>query len=359
MKLTINTIKFQELLTKSIKGASNNKLIPLTSLMAIELKDEVLSLTTTDATNYLVVKESGIKGDYFYVVVEVETFSKLISRMTSDLITLELTDNYLNVTGNGTYKIELTLDEDGNLIKYPEPISAMDKNNVIGKIKQTTIKRILSSIKPALLTTMEMPCYTCYYVGDCVIGTDTYKISSLKEHIFDTPRLLSADLFNLLDVITDDEITVYADGNKLLFASPKCSVYGLETPGIENFCIDAINELIVKPFNSRCKLPRNAITQLLDRISLFVGAYDKGEITLTFTKEGLIVSSKMSTGTELIKYVESNNFVDFICKIDVIMLMSQIKAQASDIIEVYYGDDSAIKIVDGSVTSVVALLADD
>ena len=55
MKIIIKTTTLQEMIAKAIKGASNNKLIPLTSLMAIEVKDKVLTLTTTDATNYLYI----------------------------------------------------------------------------------------------------------------------------------------------------------------------------------------------------------------------------------------------------------------------------------------------------------------
>ena len=50
MKLSIKTEKLKEMVSRSIKGVGNNKLIPLTSLMAIELKDGKLTLITTDAT---------------------------------------------------------------------------------------------------------------------------------------------------------------------------------------------------------------------------------------------------------------------------------------------------------------------
>ena len=57
MKLKIKTLKMQEMVSKAIKGASGNKMIPITSLMAIELKENVLTLTTTDASNYVKIIE--------------------------------------------------------------------------------------------------------------------------------------------------------------------------------------------------------------------------------------------------------------------------------------------------------------
>ena len=63
MKLTINTSTIQNMVAKSMKGAPCNKMIPLTSLMAIELKDNVLTLITTDSTNYLYVREEKVAGE--------------------------------------------------------------------------------------------------------------------------------------------------------------------------------------------------------------------------------------------------------------------------------------------------------
>ena len=112
MKLTIKTVKLKEMVAKAVKGVGNNKLIPLTSLMAIELKDATLTLITTDATNYLYISEDKVVGEDFYVVVDANVFSKLISKMTCEDVTLEIKSDIiaLQVKGNGTYKIELPLD---------------------------------------------------------------------------------------------------------------------------------------------------------------------------------------------------------------------------------------------------------
>ena len=63
MKFTMNTVKLQDMVAKAMKGASNNKLIPLTNLMAIQLKDHKLTLITTDATNFLYIMEDKVAGD--------------------------------------------------------------------------------------------------------------------------------------------------------------------------------------------------------------------------------------------------------------------------------------------------------
>ena len=170
MQLKIKTEKLKEMVSRAIKGASNNKLIPLTSLMAIQLEKNVLTITTTDATNYLYIKEDKVEGDDFYVVVPVDVFSKLVARMTCETVTLTLAEkmNVLEVKGNGNYSIELPMDEEGNPVKYPDPISEVKLEGEGTEIHLSTVQAILNSVKPALATTLEIPCYTGYYVGDKV-----------------------------------------------------------------------------------------------------------------------------------------------------------------------------------------------
>lgn len=361
MKITLKTDKLKEMVSRSIKGAGNNKLIPITSLMAIQLKDSVLTFITTDATNYLYITDDKVVGEDFYVVVDANMFSKLISKMTCENVTLEAKVDTLSVKGNGTYKLELPLDEDGEPIKYPDPHERLSRSSTdIGTINRTTIQVILETIKPALATTLENPCYTGYYIGDNVVATDTYKIASMGVKLFDSePRLLSAELLDLLAVMTAEKISVEIVDNDIMFITPDCIVCGKLMEGLEDFAIVPIMELVNTEFDSCCSVPKSALLQLLDRLSLFVGPYDKNAIHLTFTQNGLQVSSKATNGIETIQYVSSTDFKDFTCAVDIQMLTNEVKAIQNDVIEIHYGEDNAIKMVDGNITIIVALLDDD
>lgn len=353
--MQIKTTKLQELLSKATKGVGNNKLIPLTSLMALEVKDGELTVTTTDATNYFYVKEK-VDGDDFYVCIQADQFSKLVSKITTESITLTVKDNALEVRGNGTYSIPLPIDVDGSIVKYPNPLDDVTLDNKIGEFSVATIKDVLSTIKPGLAVKMDFPQYTNYYMGDCVIATDTFKVNHMDEQVFDTPKLVSGDTMNLLDVVTDDTIEVYENNGKLIFSTPSCIVYGVAMNGIEDFPVDVINGYVSQKFPSMCKLPKANILQLLDRIALFVSDFDDGAIELTFTREGLLVSNRQSSGTELIPYIEIEDFADLVGSVDILMLQTQIKAQRGDVIELWFGEPNAIKLVDDNITSVVALL---
>lgn len=359
MKLTINTSKLQDLVTKSMKGASNDKLIPITGLMAIQLKDNKLTLITTDATNYLYVYADKVAGEDFYAVVQTDIFSKLVSKLTCETVTLEKTDNNLTILGNGKYAIELPLNEDGQEITYPDPLSK-ELIPIEGvDINLSTIKLILNTAKPALADNLDIPCYTGYYVGDNIVATDTYKICGINVKMWDTPALISPEMMDLLSVFTDEKIRTTRDESTMILQSEDCAVYGKLMDTLNEFQITVINGLLDDKFNSSCVVAKDNLLQLLDRLNLFVATYDKNCIYLTFTRNGLQIESKQANSVETIEYLTSDNFVDFTCAIDIEMLRSQIKANNSDRIEIQYGKDNAIKIVDGNVTQVIALLEDD
>ena len=359
MKLLINTNLIQTMVAKSMKGASCNKMIPITGLMAIQLKEHRLTLITTDATNYLYVAEDKVDGEDFYVVVQADMFSKLISKLTCENVTLEVIENTLCVKGNGNYKIELPLNEEGELIKYPDPLSKDTALEDAGEINLSTVRLVLNTSKAALATSLEVPCYTGYYAGDKIVSTDTYKICGIDIKLFDEPALISAETMDLLNVFVDEKIKVLRANNTIVFETPSSTIYGKLMDSIADYQIDAISGLLDQEFESSCKISKSELLKLLDRLSLFVSAYDKNGIYLTFTQSGLQIDSKQANSTELISYSESSKFKPFTCCIDIEMLNSQVKANTSDSIEIHYGEENAIKLQEGNTTQIIALLDDD
>lgn len=350
------------MVSRAIKGCSNNKDVPMTGFMSIELVDHQLILTTTDASNYLFIFEDKVEGEDFEVVVQADTFAKLVAKTTTENISLELNGEELTVTGNGKYRILLPLDAEGQLIKFPKPLDDIDlKSGDYNKydVNLTTIRTLLTVNKPALAPQADIqltPQYTAYYVGESVVSTDSYKICGTAIKLFDEPVLITAPMMDLLDVMNEEEITTYINGNTIVFTTKDCIVYGKSMEGIDTYKIDAIQGLLDLDFPSDCTVSKGEILQALDRLALFVGPYDKNGITLTFTKDGLMLSSLKSSGTETVEYRASNNFKEFSACINIEMLQTQIKSHILDDIQICYGLDTALKIIDGNVTQIVAFI---
>ena len=159
--------------------------------------------------------------------------------------------------------------------------------------------------------------------------------------------------------MTEEKIEAYIQDDILEFVTKNCIVYGHKMEGVEDYAIDAINGLLDQKFKSSCKVNKTDMLALLGRISLFVGVYDNRAITLTFTEQGIDISSKQSNGIETIKYTESKKFKAFTCMIDIVMLTDQVKANESETIEIQYGNEKSIKIVNDNVTQVIASLDDE
>lgn len=365
MKFTINTATLQEMLTKSVKCASNDNQRPLTGLIAIQLKDNVLTLITCSESNYLYVNKENVVGDDFYVVVPVEIFSKLVSKLTAENVTLELNDSTLVVKSGGTYSIEVSLNEEGELTKYPDPYNKVDMSADTVKhypIKRSTLGLILavnSASVAAGETAKDLPeVYRGYYVSDSIVTTDTIKMCGIGIKICDVPMLVRPETMKLTEVFTDENLEIAIQDDTIIIRSldsADCVIISKLMSSIEDFQIDALNDLLATEFDSECAINKTTLLQILDRLSLFIDKFDDFGVYLTFTNEGIKFANKKSSSEETIAYEMSDNFKPFTCKVDIKMLTEQVKAAPGDLINLKYGNEVCLKFTDGNVTQLVAL----
>jgi len=358
MLAVIKTEDLQNMINRVSKCSSNNKLIPITSLLNIKVTMGSMTLTTTDATNYYYAKCSELvecdKED-FEVSVICDTFTKLIQKTTSLTVALTVEDKILKVKGNGDYKLELPLDEVGKPIKFPNKIPTNVTN--VGEIKRSDIDKVLAYNKASLATSVEIPSLTYYYCGDKVVTSDKLKICCTNIKLFNEPRLISSQVMELLGVLPNDHINVVTDDNALVFTSGSDVVYAPITMEVSAFPIAAIQKLLDIEFPYEYTVAKAPILEVLDRLSLFVSAYDKKCIYATFNN-GMLLSSKKSSGEEKID-VESVKEGTFTCAIDIEMLKSQINTQPTEKVSLAYGIEMAIKLVSEDIVEIVSLSQDD
>ena len=355
MKFTIKTEELQEMVGRSVQCVTNNKLIPLTSLMSISVNSGVLLLTTTDATNfYYNYSKSKVDCEDFEVSVLADLFTKLIQKTTSENITIEVEGEILKVEGNGTYTFELPLDENG-IIKFPKKLTE-GKGEKIGEVTLTKIKEYISTNKASLATGMEFPVLTTYYCGENVVTSDRKKICKNMNKMFDTPILISSVVMELLNSVSSENILVTKKDDAIIYVSENEVIYAPITDDVSTFPISAIDNFIDSAFTSKCTISRVELLDVIERIALFVNSYDKKGIYLTFDNEGILLSSKKSSGKELVKFKDIENFTPYNCCIDVEMLKAQLSSLPSEVITLYYGNDIAVKMEDGNIVQIVALI---
>jgi DNA polymerase III sliding clamp (beta) subunit (PCNA family) len=360
--MKIKTNLLQEMVAKAIQGASNNKLIPITSLIGIELKENILTLMTTDGSNQLKIiqnLENEIQdvNQEFYTIVNAETFAKLVGKTTKEFIELTNNENYLEVKGNGTYKLEIPVNEDGEMIKFPKGEQIEDTN--AQQISIEKLKNILTSAKVSVAKTMEVPCLTGYYLSDKVVSTDRQMVSYTNDKLFDEPILISSEMAELLQLLEGDNVTLYRQDNKLKFETKNIVITGKQLEGIDIYPVQAIENLVKLNYDNSIKVNKTEILDVLDRMSLFVSDYDKNGVYLKFEPNGLVIRSQKSNAEEAIVLPETSDREVFNCLIDIEMLKNQIQSLTTDIVEIYYGQPTSIQIKEGNTILVISLLSED
>jgi hypothetical protein len=356
MKMEIKTAKFQDMVAKAAKGAGCNKVLPITSLMSIQLTSGYLRLVTTDSANTLVMQEDKIEGDDFYAVVPVEQFSKLIARTTTETIQLSLKENTLEVKGNGVYNIPLPVDEDG-IVQFPMYLFEKQKDSET--VFLTTIKNILAINRSSVAKTMDKPCLRGYYVSDKVISSDGFSIAVNNIKVLKKPVLISQTMMELLELNTQEKIEMFYTKGFFLFETENMIVYGPEHEGLKIYPVKETEGFLGIDIPSMCKVPSLLLKNVMDRLALFIEPYDMNGAYFTFTPEGLCITSKKSSSVEVINYQDSKDFTPFVCCLDIPMFKAQLDSLPGEFVEIWYGHPQVLKTVDGNITMILALLEDE
>ena len=358
--MKVQTVLLQSMVSKAVKGCSNNKMLPMTSVMAVSCADGKLTLITTDMTNYLYVSEDANTDEDFYVTVRADMFTKLIMSITSETVTFEMTDKYLEVKGNGVYKIDVILDENGGMIKFPdfEP-----SDTAVGNVPTTVVHTMLSALKPALSKDVVTPCYTNYFVGDTVIATNMEVINMLNTKLLNTeePLFISSELMDLVGLCTDEVIDVRYEDGVIDFITNSVKIHGTLFEYAEQYQTDDINEVAKNEYPSQCSVNKNVLLQTLDRIALFTDdEFSDNAVNIKFTADGLTIESPMSNGVETIEYVTSDHDEDFSGTIDAVALKDQIRPYSAEHVEILYGREDSIKLVqdEQNFVSIIGLIVE-
>lgn len=360
MKVASNRMK--EAVNKAIKGAGFNNLIPITGMIGIKLSAGKLRLLTTDMTNTLCIIIDKVTGEDMDITVDADKFGKLIAKITSEEIDLSVKDDILYVKANGTYKIPLVSDEEG-LVSFPDIKSDVTDTSVWGDIKLSSIMQAYNINKSALAKTLENPSLTGYFCNEeMVVTTDANVITFNKFRMLDgdfAPLLISAQQMVLLSLFKDENIKVSCDPESIVFATDSQIVEGGLMEGVDDFPIEEIKSYLDVAFTSSCKVPKDLLLSVLDRLALFIEPYDKNGAYFTFGRKGITIHSKKDASTETINYVESKDFEPFVCCVDIPMMKEQLQANPDDTVKIFYGNDNALKMESGKVVQVIALLEDE
>ena len=116
--MIIRTDVFQDTCNKILSAVDTSVLSPITETMEICVEDGIMYTRVTNMEYYVEVRTPVEVESNFKVAISANKFLKLISQVTTEVITLSIKDTFLEVKANGTYKFPLVF-EGSNMLELP------------------------------------------------------------------------------------------------------------------------------------------------------------------------------------------------------------------------------------------------
>ena len=117
--MIIKTADFKNICSTILSATDSNELSTLTETLELKAKDKVLILSVTNGEYFISVNFPLSVDDTLNASVNANLFLKLINAVTTEDISLEAKDGYLEVKANGTYKIPYIY-EGNDMLTLPE-----------------------------------------------------------------------------------------------------------------------------------------------------------------------------------------------------------------------------------------------
>lgn len=361
--IKLKTEILRNMLNKAVKVCSFNNMLPLTSLVEIETNEKGLSVKTTDNITTMIITES-IEGlTPARVVVDANIITALVNKITTEEVELIISESALTITGNGVYNLEIRVDESGEVVKLP----TIDQELINSANKEFDFKGITNKLKickPAIPETDDQKEFNNYYLKDIVLATNVYKISSVKniQSMANEELFIPAEFGKIL-IELDYTKANYIVKDKSLVIVGENFVIGTTMYGeFDKFPLTDIVGAVNQQYKYSVVIKKKDLSSLLDRLSLFVAAYDGNSVDFIFTADRLKVTNQKKTCDETIQYVskEVGDLIELPCIINIEYFKAQLDVLPSDEITFRFGgSDTSMVMVDGDISQVVALLGEE
>ena len=339
----INTKKLQTILDKLAK-VTPNKLLEITKYYKMVIDEDGLSFSATDGNNFMFVTDSTVTGEAFETIIRADQLTRLVNRTSVEEMKFNLTENYLEVVGNGKYQIEILTEEE-----YPEP-----EDVEYGEFKEIDLNKLTSVInvnKNSVSRSIADGVLAGYrFNPENVTTSDSVKIciNPVKTGL-DT--LLTQDAINMISALTEEKVKAASAEGSIQFITDSTSLILTEMDG-KNIYYD-LSKFAEEEFPSSCELSKLSLISILERLTIFIDPFKGNNVSLNFTKEGLEISTT-SGSYEIISYNKSNNFKPFSCSVNVVLLKELISAVTTETFTLSYGKTEMLKIEFNGIAEILA-----
>ena len=369
--MIINTKDFKEVCSTILSTIDSSKLSTYTETLELEVKDKILFLNVTNGEYFVSVKFT-LDEDYnFHASVNASLFLKLISAITTEKISLECKDKYLEVKANGIYKIPFIFEEDDTLLKLPE--ITIENPTTSFKISGSILNSILLyNSKEVSKESYTKPVQQMYYVDEkgCLTFTSGACVNyfQLEKPI---KALFNQRLVKLFKLFKDDMIdftlgydTIEEDITQLKVKFETKDICLTAITGCNDDLIQTVPVDIIRG-RAEFEYPYNIVfntkelLEAVNRLMLFSDKYDVKYLKpfgyLEFKKDIINIYDRNKENVESIKYKnnEENTKEEYSLALDLANLKSILSNISEEYITMSFGNHQAIVIKRSNIYNII------
>lgn len=339
--MKINTSKLKNMLGHVTK-IKPNPLLEISNYIQLVCDKEGLKINATDGDNHITVfQDNETTEEPVEFIIKTDQFVSLINKTTTETVTLTNKETYLEVKGNGTYKVELVQGE-----VYPD--HKIETNGAL-KIEDCVtynLKHGISVGKNVKSQTAADGCLFGYLIrSNHIITADAIKVNASDFECEGLEVLIPPSLANLIPTLDEEKVNIILDdsNNAIMFEGKNIVISGTLMEGVEEYP-DSILPMIEETQPSLCTVDTQELLKALDRIGLFVDVYDMNTLQVAFVGE-LITLQTTGGSIESVATKDCPTHTDIVYPVNIKFLYDLVSSVDSPTIDIEYGTTDLIKIV--------------
>lgn len=366
--ITLKSEELKDICSKILTAVDSNGLSEITETLELNLVDKILYLNVTNREYFVKIKLSTEVEGEFHATVHAELFLKLISKITTELVTLEIDDNNLLISGNGKYKLPMVY-EGSELLVLPK-IEIMNETNSF-TIPGSTLNSIyIYNSKQFSMGNIINPIQSLYYVDEQGAITFTtgatvnkFTLSSPIKLLFNSKLVKLFKLFKKEDVqfkIGQDQISDEIVQTKVKFVSSDIeltAILPMNDAEVQKVPVQAIRERAFKDYDNIAVINREELLQTINRLSIF--SYSSTAIDRTFGifefgADEVIIKDINKVNSEKVKYSNSINISEnYICVLDFNDIKLVLETTGDEFVNLSFGDHQAAVFSRNNIYNVI------
>lgn len=370
--MILKTKKLQEVCSKILPAVESSEFSNILDTLQLKVKDKVLYLSVTNKEYFVKIALDVYEDEAFNATVNAKLFLKLVSQLTAEDIEMYVSDSFLNLKGNGSYKFPLIYEGDV-LMELP----TIEVENVVKEfdVSSDILNSILNyNMKELDKGTMSRPIQKLFYVdeqgaitfttGACV---NSFTLSAPVKLLLNKRLVRLFKLFQncsvhfklAYDAVQGSETIIQT---KVQFIAEDISItciLSCDDSMVSQVPVSAIRGRANTLYPHSVVLNKNELIQSLSRLMLFTSNSSdltvKSNILLEFSPQSVVISDIKQENKEILSYMNTNSGITtpYIATLDVMDLKLTLDTCVEPSVTLSFGDGSAFVLSRGNIKNVI------